>query len=315
MFSETAWSGAGSGCSAYETKPTWQHDPGCSRRTVADVSAVADPATGVVVYDSYGITPGWYAFGGTSVASPIVASISALAGGPWANPPASYLYAQPGSLHDVVSGNNGSCGGSYLCTAIAGYDGPTGLGTPNTTAALATTPPAPDFSVSASPTTVNLTPGGANGSSTIALTAQGGLTGMVDLSVDPASDLNPTLSPSSVDLSWPSPQATLSIPAGSTGTHTVTVKAVSQADTTLVHTATITVLIGASTTSQTITFGSLSSRTMLQSPFTVSATASSGLAVTFSTTTPSVCTSSGTNGRTITLVAVRDLHGAGRPGG
>jgi len=55
--------------------------------------------------------------------------------------------------------------------------------------------------------------------------------------------------------------------------------------------------------SQTITFGSLASRTMLQSPVTVSATASSGLAVTFSATTPSVCTSSGTNGQTITLIA------------
>jgi len=33
--SETAWSGAGSGCSAYETKPSWQTDTGCARRTVA----------------------------------------------------------------------------------------------------------------------------------------------------------------------------------------------------------------------------------------------------------------------------------------
>ncbi len=53
-WSETAWSGAGSGCSRYITKPTWQADTGCGRRTIADVSAVADPNTGVAVYDSYG---------------------------------------------------------------------------------------------------------------------------------------------------------------------------------------------------------------------------------------------------------------------
>lgn len=49
---ETVWSGAGSGCSAYITKPSWQHDPSCTRRTIADVAPVADPATGVAVYDS-----------------------------------------------------------------------------------------------------------------------------------------------------------------------------------------------------------------------------------------------------------------------
>ena len=51
-WTETAWSGAGSGCSAYDAKPTWQTDTGCARRTIADVSAVADPNTGVAVYDT-----------------------------------------------------------------------------------------------------------------------------------------------------------------------------------------------------------------------------------------------------------------------
>ncbi|QUQ66238.1 S53 family peptidase [Kutzneria sp. CA-103260] len=130
-WTETAWSGAGSGCSAYEAKPTWQHDTGCTRRTVADVSAVADPATGVAVYDTYGVG-GWLVFGGTSVSSPIVASVYALAGRPAAGSiPASLAYSHTSSLFDVTSGSNGSCGGSYLCTAKAGYDGPTGLGTPN----------------------------------------------------------------------------------------------------------------------------------------------------------------------------------------
>src|SRR4029077_6846047 len=78
-WTETAWSGAGSGCSAYVPKPTWQTDTGCARRRVGGVSAVADPNTGVAVYDSYGSSGGnWYVFGGTSVASPIIASTYAL---------------------------------------------------------------------------------------------------------------------------------------------------------------------------------------------------------------------------------------------
>ena len=77
--SETVWSGAGAGCSAYEPKPSWQKDTGCTNRTVADVSAVADPNTGVWVYDTYG-NSGWAVYGGTSVAAPIISSFYALAG-------------------------------------------------------------------------------------------------------------------------------------------------------------------------------------------------------------------------------------------
>jgi subtilase family serine protease len=132
-WSETAWSGAGSGCSAYEPKPTWQKDAGCARRTVADVSAVADPNTGVSVYDTFR-SSGWLVFGGTSVAAPLVGGVYALNGG--AANYGSDPYAHVGSLYDVIGGSNGSCGGSYLCTALGGYDGPTGLGTPNGTGAL-----------------------------------------------------------------------------------------------------------------------------------------------------------------------------------
>jgi subtilase family serine protease len=135
-FSETAWSGAGSGCSAFVSKPTWQVDAGCSRRTVADASAVADPNTGVSVYDTYHAS-GWLVFGGTSVASPIIASVYALAGNAGSANYGSSSYSAPAaSLHDVTSGSNGSCGGSYLCTAGPGYDGPTGNGTPNGTGAF-----------------------------------------------------------------------------------------------------------------------------------------------------------------------------------
>ena len=134
-WSETAWSGAGSGCSAYEPKPIWQKDAGCSRRTVADVSADADPNTGVAVYDTYH-TGGWLVFGGTSVASPIIAGVYALAGNAASVNFGSYPYGHTSSLFDIVSGSNGSCASTYLCTAGPGYDGPTGLGTPNGTGAF-----------------------------------------------------------------------------------------------------------------------------------------------------------------------------------
>jgi subtilase family serine protease len=137
-WAETAWSGAGSGCSAYDPKPSWQTDTGCSRRTVADVSADADPNTGVSVYDTYGkkSQTGWLVFGGTSVSSPIIASVYALAGNAGSVTYGSYPYSHKSSLYDVPSGSNGSCGATYLCTAVPGYDGPTGLGTPNSTGAF-----------------------------------------------------------------------------------------------------------------------------------------------------------------------------------
>ncbi|BCJ32000.1 putative Ig domain-containing protein [Actinocatenispora sera] len=143
-WSESAWSGAGSGCSSYDSKASWQNvNTGCSNRAEADVSAVADPNTGVAVYQTYGGS-GWAVYGGTSASAPIIASVYALAGTPGASDyPASYPYAHASSLNDVTSGNNGSCG-SPMCSAGTGWDGPTGLGTPNGTAAFAaggTTPP------------------------------------------------------------------------------------------------------------------------------------------------------------------------------
>ena len=134
-WTETAWSGAGSGCSRYEAKPAWQHDTGCSRRTIADVSAVADPNTGVAVFSTE--AGGWAVFGGTSVSSPIIASVYALAGPPTTADPAAYPYAHTANLRDVTSGSNGRCHkAAYLCTAGPGYDGPTGLGTPQGTGAF-----------------------------------------------------------------------------------------------------------------------------------------------------------------------------------
>lgn len=132
---ETAWSGAGSGCSKHIAKPAWEADAGCATRSVADVAAVADPNTGVSVYWTQKRQGGWLVFGGTSVSSPIVAGVYALAGNASAVGP-SYPYANAASLFDVTDGSNGTCGGSYLCTAGTGYDGPTGLGTANGTGAF-----------------------------------------------------------------------------------------------------------------------------------------------------------------------------------
>ncbi|CAM5532784.1 putative Ig domain-containing protein [Streptomyces griseorubiginosus] len=140
-WTESVWKtssteGTGSGCSAYDPKPSWQTDTGCSKRMEADVSAVADPATGVAVYDTYGGS-GWAVYGGTSASAPIIAGVYALAGTPGSSDyPAKYPYSHTGNLYDVTSGNNGSCSPSYFCTATTGYDGPTGWGTPNGTTAF-----------------------------------------------------------------------------------------------------------------------------------------------------------------------------------
>ena len=144
---ESVWSGAGSGCSLVYAKPSWQTDSGCSDRSVADVAAVADPATGVAVYDSYPNNgeSGWFVFGGTSVASPIIAAVDALAGG--RSPGTSYgryAYDHQSEFFDITGGSNGSCAQTYLCTGVGGYDGPTGMGTPNSvTVPVAPSPPSP----------------------------------------------------------------------------------------------------------------------------------------------------------------------------
>jgi subtilase family serine protease len=130
-WSETVWGGTGSGCTKYEAKPSWQTDTGCRKRTDNDVAADANPGTGVAVYDTYN-EAGWFEVGGTSVSSPIIASVYALAGKPTKGSyPSSYPYAHKSHLYDVTRGSNGTCTPAYLCTGELGYDGPTGWGTPN----------------------------------------------------------------------------------------------------------------------------------------------------------------------------------------
>ena len=126
--SETAWAGAGSGCSAIESKPSWQKDTGCARRAVADVSAVADPATGLAVYDTtrYQGQKGWFAVGGTSASSPMWAARAAVSGRVI---DARLLYAasSPIAFRDVTAGNNGrpALPGFDLVTGLGSWTGPT----------------------------------------------------------------------------------------------------------------------------------------------------------------------------------------------
>ena len=143
-YSESAWDGAGSGCSTVNpafNAQTSTVTTGCgSYRGMADVSAAADPNYGgmAVYYPTSKTRSTWAQVGGTSESSPIIASVYALAGsssysGVYAN---TVPYSHPSSLNDVTSGSNGTCSPSQLCTAGNGWDGPTGLGTPNGTGAF-----------------------------------------------------------------------------------------------------------------------------------------------------------------------------------
>lgn len=126
-WSESAWSGAGSGCSTQTAnqKGSQSISTGCSNKANADISAVANPNTGVSVY--FG---GWKVYGGTSASAPIIAAIlgSYKSNGTITGTAQAYVWGR--SWSDVSSGSNGTCSATQLCTAIAGWDGPTGLGTP-----------------------------------------------------------------------------------------------------------------------------------------------------------------------------------------
>ncbi len=131
-WAETAWTSGGSGCSTVYAKPSFQSDPLCTMRMEADVSAVADPNTGVAVYGPVSTrNSSWLVFGGTSVSAPLIGGIYGNTGHMPTG--AATIYTNKSQLNDVTSGSNGNCGGTYFCTAGTGYDGPTGNGTPNGT--------------------------------------------------------------------------------------------------------------------------------------------------------------------------------------
>jgi hypothetical protein len=163
-WNSTAWNSGGSGCSHAFTATLWQSTiedfsaTGCGGgRSVADISAVGDPYTGVDVYDSTpaagGDPTGWGVWGGTSASSPIIAAEFALGGGARGiSSPSATLYSHFGQsedLYDVLSGSNGSCSGATACRAQTGYDGPTGVGSPVTLNAFSV-PGAPSSSTAPS---------------------------------------------------------------------------------------------------------------------------------------------------------------------
>ena len=137
-WTESAWTSGGSGCSLYEAQPAYQRGltTGCDTRATADISAVADPASGLAVYDTVG-KDGWLQVGGTSLSAPLITAMYALAGTPVEGTyPVTYPYINASGLTDVTEGSNDDCG-TVVCTAGAGWDGPTGLGTPVGVSALA----------------------------------------------------------------------------------------------------------------------------------------------------------------------------------
>jgi PKD repeat protein len=151
--SETAWSGSGSGCSVYNSAPSWQSILGLcgGMKAIADVSADADPNTGLAVYTTYSGITGYWIFGGTSLSSPLVAALYAMQGGyNTSNLAAAYGSPTGAPYHDITSGSNGSCSVYVLCHAGSGWDGPTGLG--SIALAASPSPTAPVASFTANPT-------------------------------------------------------------------------------------------------------------------------------------------------------------------
>lgn len=132
----------GSACSTKIAKPSWQTDRGCRMRSAADTSATASLRAPVLVYNSeLGCSPPacYWLFGGTSASTQIIAGIYAVAGNAFSQHGAQYLWQHHnGHVNDITIGNNldrnlgVTCASSvkYICTAQMGYDGPTGLGTP-----------------------------------------------------------------------------------------------------------------------------------------------------------------------------------------
>jgi hypothetical protein len=134
---EGVWFDSGSGCTLFVAKPKWQTDKGCANRTDNDIAAVAGTSTPVSIYDTYSLTvPGWQLVGGTSVATPLTAGTIALESSTLRSEGTEGIYNHPSNWFDITGGSNWSgiqpeCVEKYLCNAEVGYDGPTGMGTPN----------------------------------------------------------------------------------------------------------------------------------------------------------------------------------------
>ena len=220
VLSETAWSGGGGGVSSYESRPSYQTGFNSnSGRGVPDVSYVADPNTGVSIYDSYGYG-GWSQAGGTSVGAPQWAAIIAIVnsgGGQLSSASfgtnTAFYNAATGPAYsanyrDITSGSNGNCG--TICNAGPNYDFVTGVGSPLTNNLIPyLQPPAPDFTITVNPSSLTIN-SGSSGSSTITVTSVNGFSGTISLASSPSS--SSTLSSSAVN-----------VPAGGKGSVMLTV--------------------------------------------------------------------------------------------
>ncbi len=329
---ETVWNGdgaTGGGCSEHYEAPPWQRSladwsaVGCgSMRAVADVSADADPYTGIAFYDSTTIVEkkvdeygpiGWGTVGGTSLASPLIAATFALAGGAGGEEyPAQTLYKNrlkmPSSLHDVETGSNGECLESFnyetglsgctaleeaesscsskdICLAGPGYDGPSGVGSPNGLTAFQ--PTATPTKEAQSVEFTSTVPGSAAVGGPVYLptaTASSGL--LVSFS---------TATPSVCSLEGSS----LSFVA----VGTCTVEANQDGNSNYEAAPQAQQSFSVSKGSQHIVFTSIppSAATLGDSSYLVAATASSGLSVTLSSGAPSVCS---LKGQTVSFVGV-----------
>jgi hypothetical protein len=204
--------GTGSGCTKFDAKPSWQTDTGCSDRTDNDVAADAAVETGVSVR----IDHHWEVYGGTSVSSPLLAGIEAHASSAMRSLGAEAFYENPGSLFDVTEGFNwdpanghSECAPEeYLCSAQVGYDGPTGLGTPDGV-------PAPNEEAP-TPTVTKITPKhGPAAGGTLVTIAGTGFTGATEVRF--AGNAAPEFTVVSAD------SITVESPPGTAGTVNVTV--------------------------------------------------------------------------------------------
>jgi subtilase family serine protease len=295
--SETAWSSSGGGLSSFYGLPTWQQgwNTWAGTRGVPDVSYVADPNTGMYVYCStYSRLGSWFQVGGTSAGAPQWAAAIALANqgrasGVNGN---SDLYnttvagtsptINANNFLDISSGGNGSDPDDM---SAVGYDLVTGLGSPVAAgvvpALVALATASPDFSVSVSPNSRSVAPGGGT-TYTIIVSALGSFSGTVNLTVSGLPlDASSSLAPASVTGSGTS---VLSVTAGATtGTFAFTITGTSGS---LTHSTTATLVvsapnfsISASPSSQSVRHGSSTSYTVTVTPVsgftgTVSLTAS-----------------------------------------
>jgi subtilase family serine protease len=239
VASETGWSGSGGGVSSIEVEPAYQSTygiPGANNhRCVPDVSYDADPYTGVSVYDSYGYG-GWLVVGGTSAGAPQWAAIQSL-GNSATN---SNFYKDANAnyasyFRDITIGSNGY-------PAATGYDYVTGLGSPLTTNYAPVT--TPDFSISASPSSITANRG-ASPTSTITVTSLSGFSDVVNLATSVPAGWGASLSPASVTPSAggsASSTLTVNVPLmAAAGTYSVTVTGTTSGS--LTHSTSLTVTV------------------------------------------------------------------------